>query len=362
MKVMVTGSDGYLGSQYVQTTEHETIALDNYYKRHLLAELDIEPLYPVPMLHEHHSNACYHDVKGEAFRAAIIHHKPDVIIHLAENPSAPYSMRDHGSAREVISNNLFTTLNIIYAIRDINPDIHLIKLGTMGQYGCPNVKIPEGWFDCEIDGRTDRLLFPRTPHSIYHLSKTFDSDALAFACRMWDLRVTDLQQGFVWGLMPDTKARFCYDAEFGTVLNRFMIQALAGHFLTIYGQGGQTRGVLHISDTIKCLDLAIENKPDAGEYRVINQLTEWKSINDLAYIAGRAAEQIGLDPTLDHIQNPRVEKENHFYEVEHQTLKDYGLEPSLMTTDMVADEMLYLSQFKENINTDLIQPKVKWKC
>lgn len=354
--ILILGSDGYIGTHYTHKTGF--IGVDSLYKRTLMSALNIKPLFSV----EANLTKKVDISKYGQIASLIAKYKPDAVVHLAENPSAPYSMRGHLEGAEVIDNNLHSTLSLIYAVRDYSPETHIIKLGTMGQYGCPNVKIPEGWFDCQIEGRTDRLLFPRTPHSIYHLSKAFDSDALAFACRVWGLKVTDLQQGFVHSLIPEAHARFSYDAEFGTVLNRFMIQAIAGHPLTVYGKGGQTRGVLHIQDTLQCLDLAIENTPKAGEYRVINQLTEWKSINDFADLVKKAGHLMGFDTVIDHIDNPRVEKEEHFYEVDHQTLKDYGLKPHLLTVDMICETMEYLAQFRENINTDYILPQVRWRC
>ena len=351
--ILVLGSDGYIGYEY---SNNEVEQIDNCYKRRLLEQLNITPLnkqvlrdtiFMVDMASSNEVNNMIRELQ------------PDTIIHLAENPSAPYSMKTASTGRETINNNVQGTMNLIYAVRDYSPDSHIIKLGSMGTYGCPNVEIPEGWFDLEYKGREDRLLFPSTPHSIYHLSKVMDSQALSFACRMWGLRVTDLHQGFVHGVNLDDPSRFCYDDIFGTVLNRFMVQAVAGIPLTVYGKGGQTRGLIHIKDTIQCLNLATENSPKPGEYRVVNQLTEWMSINDIAQLVKSAGIRHGLRVTIDHIKNPRIEKEDHFYKVEHKVMKDYGYKGNFLTTDVISETMDWIKDF--DINENQILPGVKWK-
>lgn len=355
--ILVLGSDGYIGHAYMQATRHTVSGIDNGYKRTLLEKLDIKPLYPTIFMADDFVNVANYDELSFYIRQL----KPEAVIHLAENPSAPYSMSGREEAYGLIDNNLYSTLNLIYAVRDHSPDTHIIKLGTMGEYGCPNVPIPEGWFDLEYKGRSDVMMFPKTPHSVYHLSKVFESDALAFAARMWNLRITDLQQGFVHSLDNyHASSRFCYDGVFGTVLNRFMIQAIAGLNLTVYGKGGQTRGVLHLRDTIQCLDLAVDNPAKRGEYRVINQLTEWKSVNDYAVLVKKAAKEMGWFVDIESIPNPRIEKEEHFYEVEHTRLTEYGLKPTLLTVDLICETMEFLSKYKENIIEDQILPKVKW--
>lgn len=360
MKVLICGADGYIGAEFIEQTKLDCVILDNYYKRGLLDFHHITPLYPVPYLQERKLNFFHYprDMGNyQALSKLLKKEQPDAIIHLAEQPSAPFSMRGRAEATETIQNNLMGTLNLIYAVRDFCPKAHIIKLGTMGEYGCPNVPIPEGWFDCEYRGRKDRLLFPKTPHSMYHLSKVFDSDALAFACRMWGLRVTDLNQGFVYGLNTENRSRFCYDAEFGTVLNRFVVQAVKGLPLTVYGEGGQTRGFIHVDDSIQCLHLAIENPPDKGEFRVINQLTEWASINYLAELV-----QMATDCQIEHIENPRIEKEEHFYEVEHKTMLDYGFRPKYLHQNVVEEMVDIVKHYEDNININLVYPTVRWAC
>jgi UDP-sulfoquinovose synthase len=312
-------------------------------------------LYPVKNLHSRGGKYGFQNLTFyPSIEGLIKRLKPEVIIHLAEQPSAPYSMSSRETAMDTINNNLQGTLNIIYAVRDHSPDTHIIKLGTMGEYGCPNVPIPEGWFDCEYKGRKDRMLFPKNPHSMYHLSKVFDSDALAFACKTWGLRVTDLNQGFVYG--SNGKSRYCYDGMFGTVLNRFIVQAVAGIPLTVYGKGGQKRGFIHINDSCQCLALAADNPPGPGEFRVANQITQWMSVNELAQ---SVAEISGCD--IKSIENPRQEKEEHYYEVEHQVLLEMGLKPQFLNDFLIAEQLELVRYYKDNIKLDQVYPKVKWR-
>ena len=206
---------------------------------------------------------------------------PEAIVHYGEQPSAPYSMKSREAAVETQYTNVIGTLNLLFAIRDRVPDCHLVKLGTMGEYGTPNIDIEEGFIEIEHNGRTDTLPFPKLPGSLYHLSKVHDSHNIHFACRIWGLRATDLNQGVVYGIETDESAgderlvtRFDYDEYFGTVLNRFCVQAVIGHPLTVYGEGGQTRGFLNIRDTLQCVELAVDNPAELGEFRVFNQFTE----------------------------------------------------------------------------------------
>lgn len=355
--ILLLGADGYIGSEFVQQYSdlYDIYAVDNYYKRILLEDMGIEPLYPVKLLHTRAKKYGFQNIAFYPTIEGLIKKiKPEVIIHLAEQPSAPYSMKNRETAMDTINNNLQGTLNLIYAVRDHSPDTHIIKLGTMGEYGCPNVPIPEGWFDCEYKGRTDRLLFPKNPHSMYHLSKVFDSDALAFACKTWGLRVTDLNQGFVFG--TNGHSRYCYDDVFGTVLNRFIVQAVAGIPLTVYGKGGQKRGFIHINDSCQCLSLAVNNPPEAGEFRVANQITQWLSVNELAQ---NVADLVGCE--INHIENPRQEKEEHFYEVEHKVLLDMGLKPQLLNDFLLEEQIDLVRFYEDSINVNQIMPKVKWK-
>lgn len=345
--ILLLGSDGYIGKEFL--AKYDALGVDSLYKRDLLDHLNIPSLYPVTLSDKDRLV----DATEEYLSEMIGHYKPDTIIHLAEQPSAPYSMRDVVSGIETVMNNVLSTLNIIMAVKEHSPDTHIIKLGSMGTYGTPEVTIPEGWFDCTYKGRSARMLFPSTPHSLYHTSKVCDSQLLAFACRVWGLRVTDLHQGFVYG--SNGLSRFCYDEMFGTVLNRFIVQAVAGIPLTVYGEGGQTRGMIHINDTVNCLQLAHEHPPEPGEYRVANQLTQWMSVNELAQIVREVT-----DCKIDHMKNPRKEKENHFYEVEFKVMEDYGLEPQLLCHGEIQKMVDLVTEHKKNINPSIIQPKTRW--
>lgn len=358
--ILLFGGDGYIAREFLDRFDnlYDIYAVDNYYKRILLEDMKIEPLYPVTRIeHKQHGfqNLCsYTNVEK-----LIKQFKPETIIHLAEQPSAPYSMSSRENAMDTINNNIQTTLNIIYAVRDHSPDTHIVKLGSMGEYGCPNVPIPEGWFDCEYKGRSDRMLFPKNPHSIYHLSKVFDSDALAFACKTWGLRVTDLNQGFVYG--SNGKSRYCYDAMFGTALNRFVTQAVAGSPLTVYGKGEQKRGIIHINDSVECLSIAANNPPSYGGFRVANQLTQWASINDMAELVQNVYQSKYGDCEIDHIENPRLEKEDHYYEVEHDILRMLGLNAQMLNVSMIEDQIELVRFYKDNINPNQFAPGVKWR-
>lgn len=347
MKILVIGADGYLGRPTIENLDHKVVGIDNYIKRILMFDNKVRPL-----VETYKSQALTIDItQYDEFSSLIKREKFDVIIHYGEIPSAPYSMIDRNSAVKTISNNLIGTINLIYAIRDYSPETHLIKLGTLGEYGTPNIDIEEGWLQIEHNGRTDRLLYPKTPGSMYHLSKVHDSDALAFACRMWGLRVTDLNQGFVYG----PSERFCYDHIFGTALNRFIVQSVAGHPLTVYGEGTQTRGILNIQDTIQCVKLALENPAKAGEFRVFNQFTEQKSVLDLANLVKKVT-----GCKINHIENPRKESQSHYYNVKNKNLKDLGFDPKYLTEETIEEMVSFVEQYKDNIQVNQIFPNVRW--
>ena len=294
--------------------------------------------------------------------------RPEAIVHLGEQPSAPYSMIDLEHTTFTQINNVQGTLNILYAIRDVCPEAHLVKLGTMGEYGTPNVPIPEGFFEVEYRGRKDTLPFPRQPGSWYHLSKVHDTHNITLACKIWGIRSTDLMQGVVYGTRTDeTRAderlvtRLDFDGVFGTVVNRFCVQADIGYPLSIYGKGGQTRGYINLHDSVRCMELAIENPPEGGEYRVFNQFTEIFSIREIAENVKKAAGQLGIEVYTDHLDNPRVESEEHFYEADNWRLLDLRLEPHGMVgalEDILRDLMTYRD--REAAKEDVIAPKVRW--
>ncbi|HLY60157.1 MAG TPA: NAD-dependent epimerase/dehydratase family protein [Terriglobia bacterium] len=382
MKILILGGDGYLGwptAMYLSDRGHEVAVLDNFAKRRWEMELNVEPLIPVHTLHDRVK--VWYEVAGqplrlfvgdlrnyEVVRNALDDFAPEAVVHYGEQPSAPYSMIDHTRAVFTQTNNIAGTLNLLWALRDYAPDCHLVKLGTMGEYGTPNIDIEEGFLEIEYKGRKDVLPYPKQPGSIYHLSKVHDSHNILFACRTWGLRSTDLNQGVVYGIETDEITRdqrlatsFHYDEVFGTALNRFCVQAVAGIPLTVYGRGGQTRGFLNIRDTLRCVELSILNPPGAGEYRVFNQFTEMFTIMDLAELVKQQAEKLGLSVQIEHLENPRTESENHYYNPKHQKLIDLGLIPHLLSDVLVTSMLTRVKEHAPRIKADIIQPHVRWK-
>ncbi len=288
-------------------------------------------------------------------------------MHYAEQPSAPYSMMGREAAVFTLTNNLVSTCNLIHAVAEFNPDCHIVKLGTMGVYGTPNIDIEEGYLEVEHKGRKHTFLYPKAPGSLYHLTKAQDGDMLYFYCRIWDIRVTDLNQGPVYGVQTEESAQddrlapiFNYDDIFGTVLNRFIVQAVAGYPLTVYGNGGQTRGYLNIKDTMACVELSLLNPADRGDYRVFNQFVETFSVNDLAEKVKEAGREIGLEVKISNIPNPRREAEEHYYNPAHTGLKGLGLQPHYLTFDVLVQMVGVVANHKERICQDKIAPQVKW--
>ncbi len=384
MRVLILGGDGYLGwptAMNLSQQGHEVAVVDNMIKRYWEAELAVEPLTPIRPLPTRVKQ--WKAVSGKDIRVFICdiaeNHRyvynifdevrPEVIIHYAEQPSAPFSMMDRDKCISTQRNNVLGTLTVLFAMRHACPDAHLIKLGTMGEYGTPNIDIEEGWLDVEHNGRKDRVLFPKKPGSFYHLSKVHDSNNLEFACRIWGMRVTDLNQGVVYGLdteetclHDDLITSFHYDAVFGTVLNRFVVQAVHGVPLTVYGKGGQTRGFLNIRDTLRCVEIASLNPAERGEFRVFNQFTEQFSVLELAEMVQAVANTRGNTGTrIDHIENPRIELEEHYYNAKHSALEDLGLEPNRLTDNVIGGMMDLVERYKGRLDPDLFSPSIKWK-
>jgi UDP-sulfoquinovose synthase len=382
MRVLVLGADGYLGwptCMHFSSRGHDVLGVDNYFRRKAAMELDCEALTPNPNLKERARvwkevsgrtvEVLIGDVTEYAFLKSVFEEfSPDTVIHYAEQPSAPYSMINHAAARHTLVNNLSATLNVAYAVRETNPDCHIIKLGTMGEYGTPNIDIEEGWIDVEHKGRKDRFLFPRQASSLYHTTKIQDTDLLWFYVRTWGLKVTDLMQGPVYGksteetdldlrLLPN----FHYDEVFGTVLNRFVVQAVAGHPLTVYGKGTQIRGYLNLRDTMACVRLAAENPPGPGELRVFNQITETFTVNELAEKVRKTAEGLGYTVDVVQIENPRVEKEEHYYNPAYTGLLELGLKPHYLTDDVMKGFFRVVERYRDRINRDSIFRGVKWR-
>lgn len=381
MKILICGGDGYLGwptAMHLSDHGHEVAVVDNYLRRRLAREEDVETLYPTPNLHERARlwkeqseksiEVFIGDLNEWPFVEQVFREfEPEAIIHYAEQPSAPYSMLSREAATLTLHNNLGVTANLIYAVREFCPEAHIVKLGTMGEYGTPNIDIEEGWLDIEHKGRKDRFLYPRQAGSLYHTTKVMDTDLLWYYVRMWDLRVTDLMQGPVYGVFTDQSRAddrllpfFSYDELFGTVLNRFIVQAVAGYPLTVYGKGGQTRGYLNIRDTVNCLKLSLENPAKPGELRIFNQFTESFSVNELADKVQRVGNQAGLGVQIKSLPNPRKEKEEHYYNPAHTGLIDLGLKPHLLTEDILAEMLEFVARHKDRIQKHAIFRGTMW--
>ncbi|HYU92930.1 MAG TPA: NAD-dependent epimerase/dehydratase family protein [Actinomycetota bacterium] len=383
MRILILGGDGYLGwptSMHFSRRGHEVHALDDYLRRRAHAEAGTDSLTPILESLSARAKA-WRDVTGleigvtegglldwEVVERVFREFQPEAIVHYGEMPSAPYSMIDREHAVFTQTNNVIGTLNVLFAMAELSPDAHLVKLGTMGEYGTPNIDIEEGFIAIQHKGRSDTLPFPKMPGSLYHLSKVHDSHNIQFACRIWGLRSTDLNQGVVYGietdettLDPRLATRFDYDEVFGTALNRFCLQAVIGHPLTVYGKGGQTRGYLNIVDTLRCVELAVLNLPEPGEYRVFNQFTEQFSILDLARQVHDAGSAYGLPVQIRHLDNPRVESEQHYYNAAHTKLLDLGLEPHLLSETLIESMFSAIERHKDRVILDHIMPSTRWR-
>ena len=379
MRILVLGGDGYLGwptALHFSQRGHDVGVVDNLVRRHYDDEMGSNSLVPIRQLHRRVST--WKEVSGHTVEAfigdlddypflyeTVRSFEPEAIIHFAEQRSAPYSMIDRKHAVYTQVNNVVGTLNLLYAIAELNPEIHIVKLGTMGEYGTPNIDIEEGYIEITHKGRTDVLPYPKQPGSFYHLSKVHDSHNIQFACKIWGLRSTDLNQGVVYGqttpetaMHPDLETRFDYDAVFGTVLNRFTVQAAVGYPLTVYGKGGQTRGMLDIRDTLACIELACANPAAAGEFRVFNQFTESFSVTGLAEWVKRVSP---VPVTIESIPDPRVEKEEHYYNAIATKLPDLGLQPHLLNDEHVASLVELAIKHKSRVNPEAIRPTVFWR-
>jgi UDP-sulfoquinovose synthase len=382
MRVMILGGDGFCGwptALFLSAKGHDVAILDNLSRRAWDEELGFNSITPIASIEDrittwqqlsgHAISLFLGDLQDyEVVRNAFTRFSPDAIVHYGEQRSAPYSMIDRAHTVFTQVNNVVGTLNILYAMRDHAPEAHLIKLGTMGEYGTPNIAIEEGHITIEHEGRTDKLPYPKQPGSFYHLSKVHDSHNILFACRIWGLRATDLNQGVVYNvgieeteLDPLLCNRFDYDGVFGTALNRFVAEAAIGHPLTIYGEGGQTRGFIDIRDTVRCIELAALNPAEPGEMRVFNQFTEQFSVMDLAERVARVARQMELDITITHMTNPRVEQERHYYHAKHTRLLDLGLEPHLLNDETITGLLERAVRYRDRIDRAHIDPTVTWR-
>jgi UDP-sulfoquinovose synthase len=382
MRVLILGGDGYLGwptAVRFSARGHDVAVLDSFSRRRWHQEHGTDSLTPIRSLDERVS--AWNELSGREIRSivgavedgefldrVVSELQPEAVIHYAEQPSAPFSMMSRERAVETQHTIVIGTLNLLFALRDHVPDAHLVKLGTMGEYGTPNIDIEEGFIEINHKGRSDVLPYPKRPGSLYHASKVHDSTNIDFACRIWGLRATDLNQGVVYGVETDETAaderlitRFDYDEIFGTVLNRFCVQAVIGHPLTVYGSGGQTRGFLNIRDTLQCVELAVANPAEEGEYRVFNQFTEQFSVADLAQLVKQSAEHLGYEVEVRHLENPRVEAEEHYYNAMHTKLLDLGLEPTHLGEELVESMIEIIERHKERVIADVIDPQTRWR-
>lgn len=382
MDILVLGGDGYCGwptALYLSQRGHNVAVVDNFSRRLWDHELGAQTLTPIRSLPER--LRAWERLSGKAIKAFVgdvtnyafltdvaTEFEPDVIVHFAEQRAAPYSMIDREHAVFTQMNNVVGTLNVLFAIKEVQSGCHLVKLGTMGEYGTPNIDIEEGFIRIVHNGREDLLPFPKQPGSFYHLSKVHDSHNIAFCCKVWGIRATDLNQGVVYGTVTHEIEqdetlinRFDYDEVFGTALNRFCAQAAVGHPLTVYGKGGQTRGFLDIRDTVRCIELACLNPPARGEYRVFNQFTEQFSVLQLAQMVQATGKKFGLNVSIEHLPDPRVEAEDHYYNAKHTRLVDLGLEPHLLSESLLDSLVNIAVRYQDRVDQSLFLPRVDWR-
>lgn len=392
--IIILGGDGFLGwptAMYFSQRGYQVTVVDNYMRRNNCQDWDVGMLYPVPSLVER--TKIWHELTGKEIKVVIgdladpevmrglfdgrVEYRwavnrnfsgiPETVVHYAEQPSAPFSMISYQQANSTIQNNLLVTNNLMFAVRDYARETHIIKLGTMGEYGTPNIDIEEGWLEIEHKGRRGKFLFPRAAGSIYHTTKVMDTDLLWFGVRIWGLKVTDLMQGPVYGIETeessiDQRLRtfFNYDEIFGTIVNRFITQAVVGYPLTVYGKGGQTRGYLNLKDTLQCVHKSEQTPAKQGELRIFNQMMETFSANDLAEKTARVGQSLGYDVQIEHLENPRKEMEEHYYNPTYQGLIEIGVEPHYLTDEVMAEIFRSVAQYKDQIRKDIIFRGIKW--
>lgn len=381
-RVMIIGGDGYCGwatALHLSKKNYEVAIVDNLVRRNFDQQLGLDSLTPIASIHNrirrwksitgktielYIGDVCDFEFLSETFKSF----EPTAVVHFGEQRSAPYSMIDRSRAVYTQHNNVIGTINVLFAIKEYSEECHLVKLGTMGEYGTPNIDIEEGYITINHNGRSDTLPYPKQASSFYHLSKVHDSNNIAFTCKAWGIRATDLNQGVVYGVRTDETDmheelynRFDYDGIFGTALNRFCVQAAVGHPLTVYGKGGQTRGYLDIRDTVQCVELAIANPAQHGEFRVFNQFTEQFSVNELAALVTKAGSKLNIDVQTISVPNPRVEAEEHYYNAKHTKLIELGLQPHLLSDSLLDSVLNVAVKFKDRVDTKQIMPSVSWK-
>ena len=394
MNILILGGDGYLGwptAMHFSSRGHDVTVVDNYLRRKASESIGVKFLYDNPDLEERAKiwqkvsgfkiNVVIGDLTDPTVMRSLFDGSvsydwprndnysgiPDTVIHYAEQPSAPYSMIDFDRANETLKNNIIVTNNLMFAVRDFSPETHIIKLGTMGEYGTPKIDIEEGSIEISHKGKKDTFLFPRQASSIYHTSKIMDTDLLWFGTRMWKLRVTDLMQGPVYGILTEESqldenlnTHFNYDEVFGTVINRFLVQSIINYPLSVYGKGGQTRGYLNIKDTLQCIDIAQQNPPEPGKMDIFNQIVETFSVNDLAERVKEAADEMGYKVQIKNIDNPRIEAEDHYYNPTYQGLIDLGVKPNFLSKEILQEMIKVLEKHKDKIDQSIITQGITW--
>ena len=381
MKILILGADGYLGwptSVDLALDKHELLLIDNYAKRSIMSENNRAPLIlnkkiesKIKILRKINKKILFKNIDCSDFNKfsdAFKKFKPDAVIHFAELPSAPYSMLGAKEGWKTLQNNIQSTYNLVWNVKTYRPNCHIVKLGTMGEYGTPNINIEEGWLNVKHQGRNQKFLYPRQASSLYHTSKIMDTDLIWFYLRLYGLKATDLMQGPVYGVYANDFSKenkleptFAYDDMFGTVLNRFIVQSVANTPLTVYGSGNQIRGYLNIKDTIQCIKLALKNPPKKGVLNIFNQFTEQFSVKELADKVSSALKKIELDVKIKSIKNPRIEKEKHYYNAKNSGMKKLGLKPTLLTDEVIIEMAQYVISNKKHIDNKIISPKSTWK-
>lgn len=381
MKILILGADGYLGwptSVDLALDKHELLLIDNYAKRSIMSENNRAPLIlnkkiesKIKILRKINKKILFKNIDCSDFNKfsdAFKKFKPDAVIHFAELPSAPYSMLGAKEGWKTLQNNIQSTYNLVWNVKTYRPNCHIVKLGTMGEYGTPNINIEEGWLNVKHQGRNQKFLYPRQASSLYHTSKIMDTDLIWFYLRLYGLKATDLMQGPVYGVYTNDFSKenkleptFAYDDMFGTVLNRFIVQSVANTPLTVYGSGNQIRGYLNIKDTIQCIKLALKNPPKKGVLNIFNQFTEQFSVKELADKVSSALKKIELDVKIKSIKNPRIEKEKHYYNAKNSGMKKLGLKPTLLTDEVIIEMAQYVISNKKHIDNKIISPKSTWK-
>ena len=384
MKVIILGGDGFCGwptSLHLSNLDYEVVIVDNLSRRNIDNELEVSSLTPIAPIGQRLStwkNLTGKEIKFHNIDIAeeydrllnlILAEKPDAIVHFAEQRAAPYSMKSSKHKRYTVNNNLNATNNLLCAIVESGLDIHLVHLGTMGVYGygTAGMKIPEGYLDVEVvtdsgDRIQQEILYPANPGSVYHMTKTQDQLFFYYYNKNDGIRVTDLHQGIVWGTnTPETLMheklvnRFDYDGDYGTVLNRFLMQAAIGYPLTVHGTGGQTRAFIHIKDTVRCVELAIANPPSKGErVRILNQMTETHCVKDLAKMV---SEMTGVE--IAYLENPRNEASENELFVKNQRFLDLGLQPTTLSQGLLKEVTEVAEKFAHRCDKSKI-PCTSW--